>query len=103
MVKDGTVSLDIEPNRTALILLDLQNYNVHPDGYWMSQMPEAVERMAPSIARTVEALDAARAASIAVVHVANAWRNGHPDINPYAPWMVGAKVAGRSTEETWGV
>ncbi len=95
--------LDIEPHRTALVLLDLQNYNVHPDGYWMSQMPEGVERMRPSIARTVDVLEAARAAGIAVIHVANQWRDGHPDINPYTPWMAQAKEAGRSTEGTWGV
>jgi hypothetical protein len=26
--------LEIDPVRTALVLLDLQNYNVHPAGYW---------------------------------------------------------------------
>ena len=87
----------------ALVLVDLQNYGVHPEGYWMSQMPEGVARIAPSLARTVDALEAARAASIAIVHVGNAWRDGHPDINPHAPWMRDAKTAGRSTEDTWGV
>jgi nicotinamidase-related amidase len=96
------VSLDLEPDRTALIILDLQNYGVHPEGYWMSRMPEGVERVAPSIARTVDALVAARAARIAIVHVGNAWRDGHPDINPHAPWMREAKAAGRSVEDTWG-
>lgn len=96
------MSLDLEPDRTALIILDLQNYGVHPEGYWMSRMPEGVERVAPSIARTVDALVAARAARIAIVHVGNAWRDGHPDINPHAPWMREAKAAGRSVEDTWG-
>lgn len=27
------VSLELDPSRTALVVLDLQNYNVHPDGY----------------------------------------------------------------------
>ncbi|MDP9223305.1 MAG: hypothetical protein M3P18_05530 [Actinomycetota bacterium] len=89
------MSLDLEPNRLALVILDLQNYGVHPEGYWMSQMPEAVDRVAPSIARTVDALEAARAAKIAIVHVGNAWRDGHPDVNPHAPWMREAKAAGR--------
>lgn len=95
--------LQLDVDRTALVLLDLQNYTVHPDGYWMSQRPEAVERLAPSLTRTAEAFKAAREAPIAIVHVGNAWRDGHPDINPHAPWMVAAKEAGRSTEGTWGV
>jgi len=97
------MSLDLDLERTALIILDLQNYGVHPEGYWMSQMPEGVERVAPSIARTVDALEAARAARIAIVHVGNAWREGHLDINQHVPWMQEAKAAGRSVEDTWGV
>jgi len=79
------MSLDLDLERTALIVLDLQNYGVHPEGYWMSHMPEGVERVAPSIARTVDALEAARAARIAIVHVGNAWREGHLDINQHVP------------------
>ena len=96
------MSLDLEPDRTALVLLDLQNYGVHPKGYWMTEMPEGVERIAPSLARTVEALDAARAAEIAIVHVGNAWREGHLDVNVHTPWMRDAKAARRSVEGTWG-
>jgi nicotinamidase-related amidase len=48
------VSLDLEPDRTALLLLDLQNYGVHPEGYWMTKMPEGVERIAPSLAQDSE-------------------------------------------------
>jgi len=96
------VSLDLQLDRTALLLLDLQNYGVHPEGYWMTEMPEGVARIAPSLARTVDALDAARTAQIAIVHVGNAWRDGHPDINVHAPWMREAKTAGRSVEDTWG-
>ena len=96
------MSLELEPDRLALVLLDLQNYGVHPDGYWMLRMPEGVDRITPSIARTVDALEVARAAGIAIMHVGNAWREGHPDINAYAPWMREAKDAGRSVEDTWG-
>ncbi|HEV8565135.1 MAG TPA: isochorismatase family cysteine hydrolase [Actinomycetota bacterium] len=97
------MSLDIELHRTALVLLDLQNYGVHPDGYWMSQTPEAFDRVRPSLDRTVDVLGAARTAGIAIVHVANEWRDRHPDINPHAPWMASAREAGRSTQGTWGV
>jgi gluconolactonase len=94
--------LTIDVGRTALLLLDLQNYNVHPDGYWASVSPGLVERVAPSLQRTAQALAAARAAGVTVIHVHNAWRDGHPDINRHAPWQADAKEAGRSTEGTWG-
>ena len=97
------MNLELDPGRVALVLLDLQNYGVHPEGYWMSQMPEGVARLAPSLARTVDVLEAARVARIAIVHVGNAWREGHPDVNPHAPWMRDAKAAGRSIEDTWGI
>jgi len=95
--------LNVNGGRTALLLLDLQNYGVHPNGYWASVSPGLVERVGPSLGRTVEVLAAARAAGIAVIHVHNAWREGHPDINVHTPWQADAKAAGRSTEGTWGV
>jgi nicotinamidase-related amidase len=98
---DGTLEFDL--GRTALVLLDYQNYNVHPDGYWASVDPSLVERVAPALERTAEALTAARKAGVRVVHVQNAWREGHPDINPHAPWQADAKAAGRSTEGSWGI
>lgn len=62
-----------------------------------------VERVTPALGRTAEALAAAREAGMCVVHVQNAWREGHPDINPHTPWQADAKVAGRSTEGSWGI
>jgi nicotinamidase-related amidase len=96
-------ALELDLGRTALLLLDYQNYNVHPDGYWASVTPGLVERVAPALARAAEALAAAREAGIHVVHVQNAWREGHPDINPHTPWQADAKAAGRSTEGSWGI
>lgn len=95
--------LQIDAGRTALVLLDYQNYNVHPDGYWAKAAPGSAERAAPAVARTVEVLSAARRAGFQVIHVQNAWREGHPDVNPHTPWQADAKSAGRSTEGTWGI
>jgi biuret amidohydrolase len=95
--------LQIDPKRTALLLLDYQNYNVHPDGYWAQAQPGYADRAAPAVARTAAVLAAARRAAITVVHVQNAWREGHPDVNPHTPWQADAKAAGRSTEGTWGI
>jgi nicotinamidase-related amidase len=95
--------LEIDSARTALVLLDLQNYNVHPDGYWNQATPGAAELAEPMIEGTIRALDVARAAGIAVIHVANSWREGHPDANIHAPWMRDAKAVNRSIDGTWGV
>jgi nicotinamidase-related amidase len=95
--------LQIDPARAALLLLDYQNYNVHPEGYWARAVPGSAERAAPAVARTAEVLAAARRTTITVIHVQNAWREGHPDVNPYTPWQADAKAAGRSTEGTWGI
>jgi nicotinamidase-related amidase len=100
---DAPVTLQIDPDRTALILLDYQNYNVHPDGYWAQTIPGSAERAAPAVARTADVLNAARTAGITVIHVQNAWRDGHPDVNSHTPWQADAKAAGRSTEGTWGI
>jgi biuret amidohydrolase len=97
------MSLKIDPIHTALVLLDYQNYNVHPDGYWATAVPGSAERAAPAVARTAEVLDAARRARFKVIHVQNAWREGHPDVNPHTPWQAEAKAAGRTTEGTWGI
>ena len=96
-------AVEFDLDGTALVLLDYQNYNVHPDGYWASVTPDLVERVAPALARTAEALAAARASEICIVHVQNAWRQGHPDINPHAPWQADAKTAQRSIEGSWGI
>jgi len=95
--------LEIDPARTALVLLDLQNYNVHPDGYWNQATPGAARLAEPMIEGTVRALDVARAAGITVIHVANSWREGHPDVNVHAPWMRDAREANRSIDGSWGV
>ena len=97
------MTLQIDPARAALLLLDYQNYNVHPDGYWARAMPGSAERAAPAVARTAEVHAAARQSGITVIHVQNAWREGHPDVNPHTPWQADAKAAGRSTEGTWGI
>lgn len=96
------MKLQIDRNRTAVVLLDYQNYNVHPDGYWAKAVPGSAERAAPAVARTADVLAAARRAGLTVVHVQNAWRAGHPDVNAHTPWQADAKAARRSTEGTWG-
>src|SRR5437879_4866167 len=95
--------LELHASRSALVVLDLQNYNVHPDGYWNRAAPGSAERAESMIEGTVSALRAARAAGLTVIHVANSWREGHPDVNQHAPWMSAAKHANRSIDGSWAV
>ena len=88
MCQFDRVSLELDRHHTALVLLDLQNYNVHPDGYWNQATPGAARLAEPMIEGTVRALDVARAAGITVIHVANSWREGHPDVNVHALLVV---------------
>ena len=94
---------EIDRATSALIVLDYQNYGVDPEGYHPQHTPGLLERTEEPIAKTVRALDAARSAGLTVIHVGQAWREGHPDVNPAEPWQVAAKEAGRTVEGTWDV
>ncbi len=94
---------EIDPARSVLLVLDYQNYGLDPRGFWPQQEPSLLERTVEPIARTVRALAAARSAGLPVIHVGQAWREGHPDVNPAEPWQAAAKEAGRTVEGTWGV
>ena len=95
--------LGIDTGRTALLLLDLQNYNVHPDGYWASVTPGFGGASRSLLGKDGRGTRRGKSRRIAVVHVQNTWREGHPDINPHTPWQVEARSVARSTEGTWGV
>ena len=93
--------LEIATQRTALMLIDFENYSVHPDGYWAQQDPAAAVRGGRAMANTQRALAAARAAGMTVVHVGHQWRKGYPELNARSPWEASALEAGRSIEGTW--
>ncbi|HWI70535.1 MAG TPA: isochorismatase family cysteine hydrolase [Baekduia sp.] len=69
----------IPTSETALLLIDLQNGFVHPEG-WTARM---FGGLAPSLAATVapaaRALAAAREAGIPVIHTQHAWEPGYAD------------------------
>jgi gluconolactonase len=92
---------DLDRARTALLLLDFQNYGLHPEGYWAKQGdPGWPSGAYPAVENTARVLDAARAAGILIVHVGAAWRPGSPEMNMNIP--VFARGPDRSIEGTWG-
>ncbi len=89
---------------SALLVMDFQNYNVDPQGYWALHSPPGwPARASAAIANAARAVNAARLAALPVIHIGNAWREGHPEANLRAPWQAAAREAQRSVEGTWGV
>jgi nicotinamidase-related amidase len=87
--------------RTSLLLLDFQNYGLHPDGYWAKQgEPGWPSGAYPAVENAARALAAARSVGLLVVHVGAAWRPGSPEMNMHIP--VFARGPDRSVQGTWG-
>jgi nicotinamidase-related amidase len=91
----------LDPTRAALLALDLQNYGVHPQGYWASHgEPDWPAIARPAVDNTARVLAAARRHRVLVIHVGVAWRPGSPEMNMTAPLF--ARAPDRSLEGTWG-
>src|SRR3989304_1265201 len=88
--------------RTALLVIDYQNYGVHPEGYWAKRLPEVATQLAASgaVENTARVVAAARSKGLRVIHVGTAWREGSPDMNVSAPGL--ASYRDRSIEGSWG-
>lgn len=90
--------------KTALLLMDFQNYGVHPEGYWAERDPGMFARLERRgvVSNAARALDAARNRGVKVIHVVNRWRPGHIDIHDAMPMWSGRKGADVAVEGTWG-
>jgi gluconolactonase len=95
--------IDLDPAVTALLLLDFQNYGIHPDGYWAKRDPAMLARLNRNgvVANAARSLQAARAAGLRVIHVVNRWRPGHIDMDEQPLWA-GRKGTDVAVEGTWG-
>jgi nicotinamidase-related amidase len=93
-----------DPANAALVLMDFQNYGVHPDGYWAKRDPVFFARLEKSgaVANAARALHAARRARVRVIHVANRWRPGHIDMDERMPMWGGRKGTDVAIDGTWG-
>lgn len=92
---------DFEADRAALLVMDFQNYGLHPEGYWAKQglptWPSLAYRAIEPTARVLAA--ARRNKRPLVIHVASAWREGSPEMNWRMP--VFARGPDRAVEGTW--
>ena len=93
--------MDLTLSRSALLLLHLQNYGLHPDGFWAKQgEPGWPSAAYPAVENAARVLEAARRAGLLVLHVGAAWRPGSPEMNMNIPAF--ASGPDRSVEGTWG-
>jgi nicotinamidase-related amidase len=93
-----------ELNSSALLLMDFQNYGVHPKGYWAERDPAQYARLVASRAldNAAVALAAARVAKLRVIHVVNRWRAGQPDLDDAIPIWASRRGTDSGIEGTWG-
>ncbi len=92
MANDHTVVLParpepirIEPSRTALIVVDMQNAYTSPGGY-LDLAGFDISGAAAATARVAAAVEAARAAGIQVIFLQNGWDAGYVEAGgPRAP------------------
>jgi ureidoacrylate peracid hydrolase len=84
---------------TAVLVIDMQNGFVHPDGS-IPSLGTPLPRMAEVIEENRRMIATARGAGVPIVYTRHQWREGYPDV----PTPVLARFAGRTdilVEGTW--
>lgn len=89
-------------NARCLILLDMQNDLVHPDGKFGSQGLAAQIEDRGVLANAKTLLDAARAKGLKVAHVRVAFRSDNADVVSRSPRVAAMRNAGAMTDGEWG-
>ncbi len=92
----------IDASKTALFVMDFQNDIVDPKGMFGAQGLADKVAQANAIPNTAKALAAARKAGMMVVHVAVAYRPGHPEVVEGAALFQSMKDGNALVEGTWG-
>jgi len=93
----------ITPNRTALILQDLQNDVMIDGGAFASTGSPQHAREQNVVSNARDLASACRSAGIAVIHVWMVCEPGHPLLSQYAPLFQGLKGENALVRDTWGV
>jgi nicotinamidase-related amidase len=90
----------LDAKRSALLLMDFQNYGLHPEGYWAKQgIPTWPSGAYPAVENAARVLATARKTPLTIIHIAARWRPGSPEMNTNIP--VFARGPDRSVEGTW--
>ena len=76
----------LDPARTALIAVHLQNDIVGPDGAFAPFFRAEIDRVG-TLTTAARLLDAARAAGVQVIYTRVAWQPGHTDLHANSPLL----------------
>ncbi len=100
----STVSeLRITPNRTALIIQDMQNDVIMDDGAFADSGAPTHAKAQNVIENSRRLAEACRRKGILVIHVWFVCEQGHPALSQNAPLYQGVKAANALVRGSWGV
>lgn len=92
----------IDASKTALFVMDFQNDIIDPKGALGSHGLADQVTKSNAVPNTAKALAAARKAGMLVVHVAVAYRPGHPEVAEGSALFQSIKDADALVEGSWG-
>ena len=95
-------TLTIDGSRTALLVMDYQNDLVGRGGVVAPKDEAVLKQMEVAMGTTAGAMDVARKAGIAVIHVAVGRKSGEPPANPHMAIIGTLANANAAVEGTWG-
>lgn len=91
-----------DETRSALLVMDFQNDLVDSRGKFGAHGAAAHVKEKKVLENVAKAIASARKRRLLVIHVAVAYRQGHPELNVQAPLFAGVKEADALIENTWG-
>lgn len=89
-------------DETALVLMDLQNDVVHPEGLFGKSGLADVVSETNVLENSRAVLDRARQLRMLVVHVAHQYRSGYPEVGQGMAIFDAIRTADAMTEGSWG-
>jgi gluconolactonase len=92
----------IEPKRSALLIIDMQNDVVHPKGGWASAGSPAHAKKQNAVAHIKALAEQARRRRMPVIHVLHAMSKGGRDAKTNAPLFKGLVKSGNNVAGSWG-
>jgi gluconolactonase len=92
----------IDPKRSALLIIDMQNDVVHPKGGWASAGSPAHAKKQNAVAHIKAIADRARKRNMPVIHVLHAMSKGGRDAKRSAPLFKGLVKSGNNLAGSWG-
>ena len=96
------MAIAIDKQRTALLVMDLENDLVHEDGAFKDFGFAQMVKQNDVLGKTSRLLDAARRAGVKVIYVSVKFRSGHPEASRHPGLLQAVVGANALVEGTWG-